>query len=131
MATSRSWGRSSLRPSAAQPEAPGERVGLLHDEMPLAGVVRLASDLGDHGRMRPGPHRPDDLALEDAAGHAAEAAALAEPDPAAAVHERQPRADTGARGAAVDLAVGEDADIGRGFLRPVVRTIGQDGAVEE
>ena len=81
--------------------------------------------------MRPRPHRPDDLALEDAARHAAEAAALAEPDPAAAVHERQPRADTGACGAAVDLAVGEDADIGRGLHHPVVRTVGQDGAIEE
>src|SRR5687767_7164372 len=111
MATSRSWGRPSLNPSAAQPEAPGERVHLLQGEARLAGIVSLARDLGYDGRMRARPQWPDDPALEDAARHAAEAAALAEPDPAPAVHESQSRADTGARGAAVDLAIGEDADI--------------------
>ncbi len=78
-----------------------------------------------------GPRLGHHLAGKARADDALEFATLAGRDRALGMHGRQPRGDAGAGRRAVDLGVGEDADIAARPAARAVMAVGEDRAVEE
>src|SRR5258708_36188384 len=79
--------------------------------------------------MRAALRGAERLAGEGGAGQAFEAALLAERDCVPRAGERDARGDAAAGWAAVDLAIGEDADVPARRERAIA-AIGHDGAIE-
>src|SRR5262252_3967197 len=116
---------------SAQQETLADLVLGLEGEARAARVMRLAADLDYDGVETAGACFLQDLSGEDRAGQAFEAALLAHRDEPAGVLHGETRGYAAPRGAAVDLALGEDADISAWPSAGALCAVGQDGAIEK
>src|SRR5262249_45441141 len=116
---------------SAQQEALADFVLGLEGEACVPRVMRLAADLDDDGLETAGARFLQDLSGEDGAGQAFEEPLLARRDELTGMLHGEARGYAAPRRAAVDLALGENADVGARPLCRAIHAVGQDGAVEK
>src|SRR5262245_1886631 len=102
------------RGRSCQPEPPAQRIVVLEAEDALAGVVRLAFDLDDHGLAAASAGLTQGTAGEVRAGDALVGAGVADARLPPRHLQRDARRHAAAGRTAVDLPAGEDANVAAG-----------------